>query len=162
MLEDHAAVLVVGPRATGKTTSCEQRARTVIRLGEPEVANAFRAGPASILSDRDEPVLVDEWQDVPASLQAIKIAVDTNPTSGRFIVTGSVRGDIDTPTWPGTGRLVRLAMYGLTEREIEGSLADRSWLAAIIAGEPPGTHRSNEDLRGYVRRHSGQAFPNQR
>jgi hypothetical protein len=29
------------------------------------------------------------------------------------MVTASVRGDIDTPTWPGTGRLVRLPKFGL-------------------------------------------------
>lgn len=159
MLEDHAAVLVVGPRAAGKTTSCERHARTVIRLGEKAVADAFRAGPSSILSGRDEPVLVDEWQEVPASLQAIKIAVDTDPGRGRFLVTGSVRGDIDAPTWPGTGRLVRLAMYGLTEREIEGGVGTRSWLATLIEGDMPRPHRSDISVRGYVQRALRSGFP---
>jgi predicted AAA+ superfamily ATPase len=159
MLEDHAAVLVTGPRAAGKTTSCEQQARSVVRLGDEEVANAFRAGPSSILAGRPEPVLIDEWQEVPASLQAIKLAVDANPERGQFIVTGSVRGDLDAPTWPGTGRLVRLPMYGLTEREIEGRLATPSWLEAIIGGEPPAAHRSGEEIRGYVRRALRSGFP---
>lgn len=159
MLEDHAAVLVVGPRAAGKTTSCERHARTVIRLGETAVADAFRAGPSSILSGRDEPVLVDEWQEVPTSLQAIKVAVDTDPGRGRFLVTGSVRGDIDAPTWPGTGRLVRLAMYGLTEREIEGGVGTRSWLATLIEGDMPRPHRSDIGVRGYVQRALRSGFP---
>ena len=159
MLEDHAAVLVVGPRAAGKTTSCQQQARTIIRLGDTGVADAFGAGPTSILSGREEPVLVDEWQEVPATLQAIKIAVDTDPRRGRFIVTGSVRGDIDAVTWPGTGRLVRLPMYGLTEREIEGRLSGSSWLAGIIAGDPPKSYRSQEEVRGYIRRALRSGFP---
>ena len=159
MLEDHAAVLVVGPRAAGKTTSCEQHARTIIRLGDKAVAEAFRAGPAALLSERDEPILVDEWQEAPVSLQAIKIAVDANPGRGRFLVTGSVRGDIDAPTWPGTGRLVRLPMYGLTEREIEGRVGHRSWLGTVLAGEPVPQHRSNVDVRGYVQRALRSGFP---
>lgn len=159
MIEDHAAVLVVGPRATGKTTSCEQVAGSVVRLGDPSVAEAFRAGPSSVLNGLREPVLVDEWQEVPSSLQAIKLAVDAQPDRGRYIVTGSVRGDIDAPTWPGTGRLVRLAMYGLTEREIEGTITGPSWFSRLIAGEIAPTPPSEVDLRGYVRRALRSGFP---
>ena len=159
MLADHAAVLVVGPRATGKTTSCEHHANTIIRLGDTSVADAFRAGPNAMLGDRVEPVLLDEWQEIPSSLQAIKIAVDTEPRRGRSLVTGSVRGDIDTPTWPGTGRLVRLAMYGLTEREIEGRLTSPSWLDSIISGQTPPSHRATADIRGYVSRALRSGFP---
>ncbi len=159
MLEDHAAVLVVGPRAAGKTTSCEQHARTVVRLGQRAAADAFRAGPSVALTGRDEPILIDEWQEVPESLQAIKVAVDANPRRGRFLVTGSIRGDIDAPTWPGTGRLVRLPMYGLTEREIERRTAAPSWLEALIAGEPVASHRSDIDARGYVQRALRSGFP---
>ncbi|MGB3675608.1 MAG: DUF4143 domain-containing protein [Candidatus Nanopelagicales bacterium] len=159
MLEDHAAVLVVGPRGAGKTTSCEQHARTIIRLGDKAVADAFRAGPAAILSERDEPILVDEWQEVPVSLQAIKIAVDTNPSRGRFLVTGSVRCDIDAPTWPGTGQLVRLPLFGLTEREIEGRVGSQSWLNTVLSGEPVPHHRSETDVRGDVQRALRSGFP---
>ena len=159
MLADHAAVLVVGPRATGKTTSCEQLARTVLRLADPQVAEALRASPSSILDGLDEPVLIDEWQQVPSSLQALKIAVDNRPDRGRYIVTGSVRGDIDTPTWPGTGRLVQLAMYGLSEREIEGRIAEPSWFSMLLAGEVAPVGQSAVDLRGYVRRALRSGFP---
>jgi uncharacterized protein len=159
MLEDHSAILVTGPRAAGKTTSCEQHSRTIIRLGDTDVADAFRSGPAAVLHGRERPVLVDEWQEVPASLQAIKVAVDTDPSRGQFLVTGSVRGDLDAPTWPGTGRLVRLAMYGLTEREIEGAVGTRSWLRTLIAGTVPHPHRSTTDVRGYVKRALRSGFP---
>lgn len=106
---------------------------------------------------------MDEWQEVPESLQAIKIAVDSNPARGRFIVTASVRADIDSPTWPGTGRLVRLPMYGLTEREIEGRVAEPSWLGGVLAGassgDPPPGHRSALGVRDYVRRALRSGFP---
>jgi uncharacterized protein len=159
MVADHAAILVVGPRATGKTTSCEQFAKSVLRLGDPSVAAAVRASPTSVLDGLPEPVLIDEWQEVPESLQALKLAVDARPDRGRYIVTGSVRGDIDAPTWPGTGRLVRLAMYGMTEREVEQRIDGPSWLAQIIAGRSPAIGRSGENLRGYVRRALRSGFP---
>lgn len=158
MLEDHPAVLVTGPRATGKTTTCEQHAASIIRLADPAVADAFRSGPSALLQERTYPLLLDEWQEVPASLQALKIAVDADPARGRFLVTGSVRGDIDAPTWPGTGRLVRLAMFGLTEREICG-MTGPSWLAGLLQGHRPSAHRSEENIRTYVRRALRSGFP---
>ncbi|WP_462189297.1 MULTISPECIES: hypothetical protein [unclassified Frankia] len=57
---------------------------------------------------------------VPTVLGAIKRAVDSEPRPGRFIVAGSVRTDLEADNWPGTGRLVRVPMTGLTIREIIG------------------------------------------
>ena len=71
MLEDHAAILLTGPRATGKTTSCARQARTVVGLGDRAVADAVRAGPAALLAGRPEPILVDEWQLAPDVLAFI-------------------------------------------------------------------------------------------
>jgi predicted AAA+ superfamily ATPase len=59
-------------------------------------------------------VLLDEWQAVPGVLGAVKRTVDTAPRPGRFVLTGSVRADLDPAAWPGTGRVVRLAMYPMT------------------------------------------------
>jgi uncharacterized protein len=159
MVEDHAAVLVVGPRATGKTTTCERHASSVLRLGDPAVASAFSMDPRSVLHGLAAPVLIDEWQEVPASLQAIKLAVDASSQRGQFLVTGSVRGDIDTPTWPGTGRLVRLSMYGLSEREIERRSGPDSWLTQLLTSGATGQHQSNEALRDYVGRAMRSGFP---
>lgn len=49
MLVVHPAVMVTGPRATGKTTTCERLAASVIRLGEPQTAAAFAADPVAVL-----------------------------------------------------------------------------------------------------------------
>lgn len=75
-----------------------------------------------MLRGLDEPILIDEWQLAPDILGAVKRAVDGDPRPGRFLVTGSVRGDLESPTWPGTGRLLRVTMYGMTVGEIRGSL----------------------------------------
>lgn len=120
-LAHHPAVLLVGPRATGKTTTAARLARSELRLDERAQAVAVEADPDAALRDLAEPTLIDEWQIVPEVLGAVKRSVDANPRPGRFLITGSVRGDVDSPTWPGTGRLLRVAMYGLTVGEIRGS-----------------------------------------
>jgi uncharacterized protein len=155
----HSGVLVVGPRATGKTTSAAALAETSLRLGEPNLRTAVAADPFVALRDRPEPVLIDEWQLVPETLNALKVLTDDDPRRGRFIVTGSVRGDLDSPMWPGTGRLVRLPMYGLTEREIEGAIGTSHWLSDLVDGRPLGHVRTPLDLADYVHRALRSGFP---
>ncbi|MGI9080998.1 MAG: ATP-binding protein, partial [Thermoleophilaceae bacterium] len=62
------ALLVVGPRAAGKTTTLARRAKTVVRLDRPAEAAAFEADPDAALGGLPEPVLLDEWQAVPGVL----------------------------------------------------------------------------------------------
>lgn len=146
------AVLITGPRAAGKTTTAERLAATVVHLDRPREAAALRDDPDAALSALPEPVLLDEWQSVPEVLGAVKRAVDAGSGAGRFLVTGSVYGRLDAPTWPGTGRLVHLSMWGLTVRETLGSQARRPFLqtlaeADLNAFEMPA---NAPDLRGYV------------
>ncbi|MGH3265113.1 MAG: hypothetical protein ACRDNS_24325, partial [Trebonia sp.] len=60
LLKDLPAALLVGPRASGKTTTAQQRARSVVRLDVPGEAAAFRADPDAVLSPLAPPVLLDE------------------------------------------------------------------------------------------------------
>jgi len=117
-LVSHApAVVLVGPRAAGKTTTARRLAAEVVQLDRAAESAAFVVDPDSALIGRAEPLLLDEWQAVPEVLGAVKRAVDSDPRAGRFILTGSVRADLHGQLWPGTGRLVRLPMTVLTERE---------------------------------------------
>jgi predicted AAA+ superfamily ATPase len=95
LLAELPALLVVGPRAAGKTTTASRHAATVIHLDEPAQAAAFRADPDAALRGLDEPVLLDEWQAVPEVLGAVKRAVDRDSHPGRYLVTGSVRAELD-------------------------------------------------------------------
>jgi hypothetical protein len=95
LLAELPAIFVTGPRATGKTTTAARRAATVVHLDHEAEAVAFRADPDAAMRGLPEPVLLDEWQLVPGVLGAVKRAVDADARPGRYLVTGSVRGDLD-------------------------------------------------------------------
>ncbi len=146
------AILIVGPRATGKTTTARQYVRSEVRLDRPAEAAAFAADPDAALRLLEEPVLLDEWQAVPEVLGAVKRAVDDDSRPGRFLLTGSVRADLDVATWPGTGRVVRVPMFGLTMRELSSSASGLGFIDALATGDldmltPP---TPTMDLPGYV------------
>jgi uncharacterized protein len=128
------AVLVTGPRAAGKTTSARRLASEVLRLDDPAVAAAVAANPDAALRRASEPVLLDEWQEVPAVLGAVKRAVDDDPRPGRFLLTGSVEAELTERMWPGTGRVVRLVLHGLTQREINSAANAPGLLRIVIEG----------------------------
>jgi hypothetical protein len=155
---DVPAVMLVGPRAVGKTTTAARHARTIVRLDRPAEATAFRADPDAALRDLPEPVLLDEWQVVPEVLGAVKRAVDTDPRPGRFLITGSVRSDLDEQTWPGTGRLVRLTMFGMTVGERIGPTAS-PFIDAIAYDGVVVAPSDTPDLRGYVELALRGGFP---
>ena len=143
------ALMVVGPRACGKTTTSLRHSSTAVRLDQPAMANVFRADPDAALRERAEPVLLDEWQDVPEVLGAVKRAVDVEPRAGRYVLTGSVSAELDSASWPGTGRLIRVPMFPMTVRERLGLVDRRPGLAAVLRGEVR-LPDERPDLAGYV------------
>jgi predicted AAA+ superfamily ATPase len=157
----HPATLIVGPRAAGKTTTARRHAAATVRLDRPAEAAAFRADPDAALATMDEPVLLDEWQEVPELLGAVKRAVDDDRRPGRFILTGSVRADLDAQTWPGTGRVVRLNMFGLNEREMAGATSSANPFDVLAEGGPMAlpTPASAPDLPRYIELALRGGFP---
>jgi predicted AAA+ superfamily ATPase len=121
LLEVFPALLVTGPRAVGKTTSMRTLATTRLDLSIPAVRSAMASDPDAALDGLPEPILIDEWQEVPDVVGAVKRSVDRDPRPARFVLTGSVRSRLTNGTWGGTGRLIRVPMYGLSQAEIEGN-----------------------------------------
>ena len=149
-----AAVLINGPRATGKSTTARQLAASTVRLDREAEAAVFRADPDAALKTQPTPVLLDEWQQVPGVLGAIKRAVDDDPTPGRYILTGSVNARLEQAMWPGTGRIIRLSMYGMTELEILDAVDSKhqSFLDRLALADPQalGLPTDRPDLPGYI------------
>ena len=144
------ALLLVGPRASGKTTTAARHSASIVRLDVDAEAQAFKADPDAALRGLQEPVLIDEWQMVPGVLGAVKRAVDARPDPGRFIITGSVRAELDGEWWPGTGRVTRLPMFGMTVREQVGATLGPSFIDRVASGAPLEPASNTPDLRGYV------------
>ena len=149
LLSELPALLVVGPRATGKTTTAARYAARIVRLDRADEAASFRANPDVALRGLPEPVLLDEWQAVPEVLGAVKRAVDSDSRPGRYLLTGSVRADMDTETWPGTGRVVRVAMYPLTISEQIGNVT-QPLVDRLVGGQELAVASDTPDLRGYI------------
>ena len=137
LLGDFAAVLIVGPRGCGKSTSAAQFADATVDLSRPGMARAAREDPDSVLSAASGCLVIDEWQEAPEIVGAVKRAVDAGVGADRYLLTGSVRAARQASTWPGTGRLIRTRMWGLTQGELAG---DNSYnpVDALFSDEPPG------------------------
>lgn len=154
------AVMVTGPRAVGKTTTAARVAAQVDRLDVADVAAIYRADPDAALRRASRPLLIDEWQAVPEVLGAVKRAVDNDRTPGQFLLTGSVSAETDMSTWAGTGRIVRIDMWPLSEREVVAGrgagpgLVERlttTWLDDVRAGD--------DGLDGVIARALRGSFP---
>ncbi len=159
LLGELPAVMVTGPRATGKTTTAERHAASVVHLDRTREATAFRADPDVALREYEEPILLDEWQETPHVLGAVKRAVDDDSRPGRFLLTGSVRADFGTATWPGTGRVIRVSMYGMTVGEQLGHMQRTPLLDRLATDDLPASLPDPPDLRGYVELALASGFP---
>ena len=117
-LETFGAVLIEGPKWTGKTTTAEQQAKSVIKLQDPDKAEEYLATAAtkpSLLLKGERPKLIDEWQDAPMIWDAVRTAVDNaGGKPGQFILTGSNTVDKTKIRHTGTGRITRMKIYPMS------------------------------------------------
>ena len=112
-LEAMGAVLIVGPKWCGKTTTAEQHAKSVLRLQNPDEREQYLATAAvkpSMLLMGETPRLIDEWQDAPVLWDAVRTMVDKRMETGQFILTGSNAVDERKIRHSGTGRISRMTM----------------------------------------------------
>lgn len=161
LLDELPGVLIIGPRAVGKTTTAARRAQTIVRLDDEREAAAYDADPDTMLAGLDEPVLLDEWQASPGVLSAVKRTIDQDPRPGRFLITGSVRADMDNQMWPGTGRVVRMNMTSLSVAELNNAVADTPLLdrLATIGIEAVDAPSNPPNIRDYVDLAARSGFP---
>ena len=134
LLEAAGAVLVEGPRATGKTATAARAAASEVLLDVDDNARRMiGADPAAVL-DGDTPRLIDEWQLEPAIWNHVRRAIDGRGAPDQFILTGSAVPADDVARHTGAGRFVRLRMRPLTLYESgrsSGAISLRRLLDAV-------------------------------
>ena len=129
-LEAFGAILIEGPKWTGKTTTAEQLSKSVIKMQDPDNASEYLATASakpSLLLKGEQPRLIDEWQDAPVIWDAVRTAVDqSGGTPGQYILTGSNTVDKTQICHTGTGRITRMMMYPMSLWESKDSSGEVS------------------------------------
>ena len=120
-LETFSAVLIEGPKWSGKTTTAENKATSVLKLQEeidddPSFIDMAEAHPSSLLTG-DNPRLLDEWQLVPALRDAVRSDADKRRLPGLYILTGSNSVNEKNIRHSGIGRISRMKMYPMSLAE---------------------------------------------
>lgn len=123
-LKSKGALVIVGPKWCGKSTTANRYAKTVIDLMPLESRNEFielaKISPTHFLNYGPKPILIDEWQHVSFIWDQVKYEVDKTGEFGQYILTGSVtdktKSDLgdDGNRHTGNGRIIRKMMRTLS------------------------------------------------
>ncbi|MGB4136876.1 MAG: AAA family ATPase [Microbacterium sp.] len=155
-LHNVSAIALNGPKGVGKTASARRLAQTVIHLDDDTERQIFEANPDR-LRTAPAPVLLDEWQRLPATWDRVRRWVDDDAPVGSTILTGSAtpRG---ASTHSGAGRITSLRMRPLTlaERGLNQTTVSLHNLLSGIAdvdGETPLV------LHDYITEITASGFP---
>jgi predicted AAA+ superfamily ATPase len=161
-LGDTRVVAVNGARQVGKSTLARAIAATapnpLIRLlDDPATLRAAHDDPTGFV-EYDGLMVIDEVQLAPDLFRVIKVAVDTNPSPGRFLLTGSARilALRDLPdALP--GRMETIELWPFSQGEID-STADR-FIDAAFAHGPALARTSDLRRRDYLERVVRGGYP---
>ena len=166
LLEAAGAVLVEGPRASGKTATAARAAASEVLLDVDDNARRMiGADPAAVLVG-GTPRLIDEWQLEPAIWNHVRREIDRRGAPGQFILTGSAIPADDVARHTGAGRFVRLRMRPLSLYENGGSSGEIS-LRRLLHGAEQQAGRSATSIADVAELvcaggwpgHAGKALP---
>jgi predicted AAA+ superfamily ATPase len=125
-LRDSPAVLIHGPRQSGKTTLArtvgEARGYRYVSFDDEAIRAAAGGDPVGFVGALPARTILDEVQRVPEIFTSLKAAIDRRRTAGRFILTGSANV-LFVPALADSlaGRMAILRLHPLAQSEIEGS-----------------------------------------
>ena len=156
------AVLVTGPRQTGKTTLLREEfgaSHRYVSLELPSVRDIVREDPTGFLADAGPRIILDEIQYTPQLLHHVKEDIDANREPGRWLLTGSqdfalMRGVSQTLA----GRVAVLPLDPLSVSELLGAPAPEN-VGELLNGHLTGRGTLRSDLGDWLFR---SAYPEPR
>ena len=154
---DLAAISLEGAKGVGKTATASQRARTVLSLNRERQRETVTAD-LDYITQVPTPVLIDEWQLAPAVWDRVRVAVDDDPTGGRFLLAGSAGVAPGVRIHSGAGRIVSLRLRPLAFSE-RGLSEPTVSLRALLTGQGEIGGRAELRLPGYVEEILRSGFP---
>jgi uncharacterized protein len=162
-LTDEPVIALQGPRTVGKSTLmaalASSHGTTVLDLDEPATRAAVQTDPGAFVGGAS-PVCIDEYQHVPAVLDAIKAELSRELRPGRYMIAGSTRyAALPVAAQSLTGRLHLLTVWPLTQEEIDGNRNDL--LASLIddASSTPRGVVSKTSREEYIERITAGGMP---
>lgn len=157
LLASLPAIAVEGAKAVGKTATASERATTVHELDDEDQRAVAEADPGRLLSD-PPPVLLDEWQWLPALWDRVRREVDRDGSAGRFLLTGS-SSPVERGSHSGAGRIVSLRMRPLALAERLAAPASVSLADLLRGGRAAVGGRTALTLEDYVDEILRSGFP---
>jgi predicted AAA+ superfamily ATPase len=120
-LRSFPAVVITGPRRSGKTTLLRTtlpRAQYVL-LEDPDIQDRIRRDPRAFIEGLHAPVIFDEIQNTPQLLDYVRTLVDARPRKmGQWLFTGSQEAPLMqgiTESMAGRAAILQLLPFSLTE-----------------------------------------------
>jgi predicted AAA+ superfamily ATPase len=115
------AVVVTGPRRSGKTTllrAALPRAQYVL-LEDPDIQDRIRRDPRAFIESLKPPIIFDEIQNTPQLLDYVRTLVDARPRKmGQWLFTGSQEAPLMqgiTESMAGRAAILQLLPFSLAE-----------------------------------------------
>ncbi|WP_281883309.1 ATP-binding protein [Agromyces rhizosphaerae] len=158
LFPDLPAIALDGAKGVGKTETALRRAEASVRLDVGAAQQTVLADPESILT-RPRPLLIDEWERVPAVWDVVRRAVDADGRGGQFLLTGSATPALGATAHSGAGRIARMRMRPMTlsERGVEEPTVGLAQL--LSGGRAPLAGNTGVRLVDYVRELTASGLP---
>jgi len=164
-LAEARVACLLGARQTGKSTlvramAAGEHPARYLTLDDPATLELAREDPAGFVAG-EERLVIDEIQRAPDLMLAIKRVVDTDPTRGRFLLTGSA----NIVTHPRVadalpGRVDYLTLWPFSQAELAGHRS--KFLVDAFSGQPPEVEQAPVGRHGYAEAISRGGFPEAR